>query len=139
MADVSKALPEAAEQAARALLSVSAFVVLFSVAAGLLTHIGYLPALAGRLAAGTGMELTAARSLFTGLLEIGSGLGTMRGLAMTGGNLALAAFLLSFGGLAVWCQTLGVIAGSDLTGRRYLQGKLLQGVLAALLVLLTGV
>ena len=138
VASVSKVLPEAVEQAATALLSVSAFVVLFSVLTGLLTHIGYLPALAGRLAADTGMELTAARSLFTGLLEIGSGLGTMRGLAPTGGNLALAAFLLSFGGLAVWCQTLGVIAGSDLTGRYYLPGKLLQGVLAAVLVGMAG-
>ncbi len=137
-ASVSKALPEAVEQAARALLSVSAFVVLFSVAAGLLEHIGYLPALAGRLAAGTGMELTAARALFTGLMEIGSGLGAMRGLAPTGGNLALGAFLLSFGGLAVWCQTLGVISDSDLTGRYYLPGKLLQGVLAAVLVAMAG-
>ncbi len=135
-ADVSKALPEAAEQAARSMLSVSAFVVLFSVVTGLLTHIGYLPALAGQLAAGTGMELTAARALFTGLLEIGSGLGAMRGLAPTGGNLALAAFLLSFGGLAVWGQTLGVISESDLTGRYYLPGKLLQGAIAAGLVLL---
>lgn len=138
VASVSNALPEAVEQAARALLSVSAFVVLFSVLTGLLTHIGYLPALAGRLSADTGMELTAARALFTGLLEIGSGLGVMRGLAPTGGNLALAAFLLSFGGLAVWCQTLGVISESDLTGRYYLPGKLLQGVIAALLVLMVG-
>ena len=63
----------------------------------------------------------------------------MRGLAPTGGNLALAAFLLSFGGLAVWGQTLGVISESDLTGRYYLPGKLLQGVIAALLVLLVGI
>ena len=63
VANVSKALPEAVEQAARALLSVSAFVVLFSVLTGLLTHIGYLPALAGTLSADTGLELTAARAL----------------------------------------------------------------------------
>jgi len=136
VASVSKALPEAVTQAALALLSVSAFVVLFSAATGLLTHIGYLPALAGQLSADTGMELTAAKSLFTGFMEIGSGLGAMQGLAPTGGNLALAAFLLSFGGLAVWCQTLGVISESDLTGRCYLPGKLLQGVIAAALVLM---
>ena len=138
VASVSEALPEAVEQAATALLSVSAFVVLFSVLTGLLTHIGYLPALAGRLAADTGMELTAARAFFTGLLEIGSGLGQMRALAPTGGNLALCAFLLSFGGIAVWGQTLGVIAGSDLTGRYYLPGKLLQGVIAAILTGMAG-
>ncbi len=137
-ASVSQALPEAVQQAAQALLSVCAFVVLFSAATGLLTHIGYLPALAGRLAADAGMELTAARALFTGLLEIGGGLGQMRGLAPTGGNLALCAFLLSFGGIAVWGQTLGVIAGSDLTGRCYLPGKLLQGVIAAILIGLMG-
>ena len=136
VASVSEALPEAAEQAAGALLSVCAFVVLFSVAAGMLGRIGYLPALAGRLAARTGLELTAARAFFTGLLEIGSGLGAMRSLAPTGVNLALCEFIVSFGGLAVWAQTLGVLAGSDLTGRYYLPGKLAQAIIAATLLLL---
>ena len=132
----SDALTESVRQAADGLLSVCAFVVLFSVAAGLLEHIGYLGALAGQLSALTGMELTAAKALFTGLLEIGGGLGAMRGLAPTAGNTALAAFLLGFGGLAVAAQTMAVLGESDLTGRRYLPGKLLQGVLAALLTLL---
>lgn len=136
VASVSEALPEAVRQAADAMLSVCAFVVLFSVLTGLLDHMGYLLALAGPLAAATGLELSAARALFTGLLEIGSGLGAMQGLSPTGANLALCAFLLSFGGLAVWFQTLAVLSDSDLTGRRYLAGKLLQGVIAALLILL---
>ena len=134
VASVSEALPQAVRDTVDALLTVCAFVVLFSVLTGLASE--YLAALAGQLSALTGMELTAARALFTGLLEIGGGLGAMRGLAPTGANLALCAFLLSFGGLAVWCQTLGVIAESDLTARRYLPGKLLQGVVAAGLILL---
>ena len=133
---VSEAITEAVRQAVDGLLSVCAFVVLFSVAAGLLERWGYLPALAGQLSETTGLELTAARALLTGLLEIGGGLGAMRGLAPTPGNLALAAFFLSFGGLAVWCQTIAVLVGSDLTGRWYLPGKTLQGVLAAALTLL---
>ncbi len=136
LASFSDAITESVHQAADALLSVCAFVVLFSVAAGLMDHIGYLGALALQLSALTGMELSAAKALFTGLLEIGSGLGAMRGLAPTAGNTALAAFLLSFGGLAVAAQTMAVLGESDLTGRRYLPGKLLQGVLAALLTLL---
>ena len=123
-------------QAADALLSVCAFVVLFSVVTGLAERAGYLAALAGALSERTGLELTAARALLVGLLEIGGGIGAMEGLALTPGNLALCAFLLSFGGLAVWCQTMAVLAESDLTGRRYLPGKLLQGVLAAVLILL---
>ena len=132
----SEAITESARQAADGLLSVCAVVVLFSVATGLLDHIGYLGALAGQLSAVTGMELTAARALFTGLLEIGGGLGAMRGLAPTAGNTALAAFLLSFGGLSVAAQTMAVLGESDLTGRRYLAGKVLQGLIAALLTLL---
>lgn len=135
-ASFSAVLTEAVHQATEALLSVCAFVVLFSVAAGMLTHIGYLPALAGQLSAATGMELTAAQALFTGLLELGSGLGAMQGLGLTPGNLALAEAMISFGGIAVAAQTRAVLGESDLTLRLYLPGKALQAVLAALMILL---
>ena len=135
-ASLSDALTEAVRQATDALLSVCAFVVLFSVLTGILEHIGYLDALAQPIAAATGLAPEAGKAFFTGLLEIGNGLGTMRGLSPTGANIALCAFSLGFGGLAVWCQTLAVLSGTDLTERRYLPAKLLQGVLAAALTLL---
>ena len=135
-ASVAEAMPAAVRTAVDALLSVCGFVVLFSVVTGLLDAVGYLPALAGKLSAATGLELHAARALFTGLLEIGSGLGAMEGLAPTPQNLALCAFLMGFGGLSVHCQTAAVLAGTDLRGKRHFFGKVLQGVLSALMVLL---
>ena len=132
----AEALTEAVEQSVHAMLTVCGFAVLFSVAVGLLGSTGYLAALGGQLSALTGLELTAARAFFTGLLEIGGGLGAMRGLQATGANLALCAFMVSFGGVAVWCQTLAMLRGTDLTARTYLPGKLLHGTVAAGLILL---
>lgn len=46
-------------------------------------------------------------------------------------RLAAAAFLLAWGGLSVHCQTLSLLADSDLSAGPYLAGKLTQGLLAA--------
>ncbi|MDY6095089.1 MAG: sporulation protein, partial [Oscillospiraceae bacterium] len=74
--------------------------------------------------------------LLTGLLEIGTGIGAMQGLAATPQNLALCAFLIGWGGVSVHCQTAAVLAGTTLKSARHTAGRFLHGVLSALLVLL---
>ena len=107
---LSQALPEAVRSAVRAVLTVSGFVVTFSVVTGVLDASGLLPALVGTSAARLGLELHFTRALCTGVLELGTGIGAMQGLAPTPGNLALAAFLIGWGGVSVHCQTAAVIA-----------------------------
>ncbi len=136
VADFSTALPEAVRASVEAVLTVCGFVVTFSVVTGLLDAFGVLGAAAGALSSRTGAELHFCRALLTGLLEIGAGLGAMEELAPTAANLALGAFLIGFGGLSVHCQTAAVLADTDLKGARHFAGRLLHGLLSALLVLL---
>ncbi len=129
---LSQALPEAVRSAVRAVLTVSGFVVTFSVMTGVLDASGLLPALVGTSAARLGLELHFARALCTGVLELGTGIGAMQGLMPTPGNLALAAFLIGWGGVSVHCQTAAVIAGTDIKSARHTVGRLLHGAISAL-------
>ena len=129
---LSQALPEAVRSAVRAVLTVSGFVVTFSVVTGVLDASGLLPALVGTSAARLGLELHFARALCTGVLELGTGIGAMQGLMPTPANLALAAFLIGWGGVSVHCQTAAVIAGTDIKSARHTVGRLLHGAISAL-------
>ena len=123
---LAQALPEAVRSAVCAVLTVSGFVVTFSVVTGMLDASGLLPALVGTLSARLGLELHFARALCTGVLELGTGIGAMQGLAPTPGNLALAAFLIGWGGVSVHCPTHGraPAARSDLRAVYVGSGKL---------------
>lgn len=129
------ALPEAVRASVQTLLTVCGFVVTFSVVTGMLDAAGIFPALAGTLAGEFGLELHFTRALLTGLLEIGTGLGAMQGLAATPQNLALCAFLIGWGGVSVHCQTAAVLAGTTLKSARHTAGRFLHGVLSALLII----
>ena len=129
---LAQALPEAVRSAVRAVLTVSGFVVTFSVVTGMLDASGLLPALVGTLSARLGLELHFARALCTGVLELGTGIGAMQGLTPTPANLALAAFLIGWGGVSVHCQTAAVLAGTDIKSARHTAGRLLHGVISAL-------
>ncbi len=134
VAGFSEALTEAVKTSVETLLTVCGFVVIFSVITGLLQD--EIFHFSGLLSSYTGMELTAAKALLTGILELGGGLGAMEGLSPTAGNLALAAFLLGFGGLSVQAQTAAVLRGTDLRLAVPVFCKLAHGILSALLTLL---
>lgn len=133
-AGLSEALTEAVKTSVETLLTVCGFVVLFSVMTGLLKD--EIFKMAGWISAHIGMELHAASALLTGVLELGGGLGAMEGLSPTAGNLALAAFLIGFGGLCVQAQTAAVLRGTDLRLTFPFFCKLSHGVLAGLLTVL---
>lgn len=127
---LSEALPEAVKSSVSAVLNVCGFVTAFSVLSALLA----LPHFAAFLASRTGFDPAFLQSFFCGVLELGSGISSMSGLAPTAENLALAAFLLGFGGLSVHCQTLAVIKGANLKGVLHFSGRLLSGSLAAVIM-----
>lgn len=133
---LASALPEAVKKSVTAVLSVCGFIVLFSVLIGVLDALGAFTALAGELAARGGLELHFARALLTGLLELGCGIGSMEGLAATPVNLALASFILGWGGVSVHFQTLAVLAGTDVKGARHFAGRLMSGCISAAITLL---
>ncbi len=119
------ALIDSVRQAAQSILSVCGFIVCFCVIIGLMDAGGYFSLFAGRLAALTGLELHAARALLSGVLELGSGIGAMRGLSPSPVNLAIAAGIVGWGGLSVHFQTYAVLAESDIKGDLHLTGRLI--------------
>ena len=73
------------------------------------------------------------RAFACGLLELTSG---VRQLSGGCSDFVMAAFLCSWGGLSVHCQTLSLLQGSGLSTRCYWAGKLLQAIFSALLATL---
>lgn len=132
---LAEAFTTGVKRAAAAAITVCGFVVFFSVLVALLDASGFLPSLCGRISSGLGLELHFTRSLTTGLLEIGTGTGSMLGLSLNRANLALCSFVLGWGGLSVQAQAAAVIKESGLSPAKHFLGKLLHGITSALITL----
>ena len=111
-------------------LNICAFVVFFAVVLQLMSAYGVFTALA-RLLAMAGFEPEWARRLVAGLLELSSGVSSLRGGAHFAGRVSMAAFMLGWAGLSVHCQVLSFLIDSGLSVRTYLLGKLCHGLIAA--------
>lgn len=120
----STAFPRAVTRALTSTLTVCAYVVFFRALLALGQDLLPLPGMWGVLG--------------VGMLELGSGIAAMRGLPLTAENLAIAAFLLGWGGLSVHCQTLGVVAETDIKCARHLAGRALCGVFAGIFTFALG-
>lgn len=130
---ISQALPEAVKQSMGALLNVCGFVMCFTVLVGLLDARGAFSLICGRLAATFGLELRFTHAALTGLLELGSAAGALRGLSPTPLNMALAAGILGWGGISVHFQTLAVLAGSKIKGALHFAGRLISASIGMVL------
>ena len=129
--DFGAALGGAVAAAGQTVWQIGAYVIFFSALLASFGALGFPDTLAGELAFRTGAPLSFFRALFTGALELSSGIGAMAGMPLTPGSLALGELLLSWGGLCVHGQA--GAAAEGLKMRKRLGGKLLQGVLSAAL------
>ena len=132
----SAAFTASVKRAADSMIGVCAFVVAFSAINGVLDAMDITRSIAGELSYMLGAELSWCAALLSGILELGNGIGSMTGLAISPINLALAAFILSWGGLSVHFQTFSMIAGTDIKTARYMIGRFLTALIAAALALL---
>ncbi len=119
-------------------INICAFVVFFTVAIRMLFMFGIIPFVAdilGVILTPIGGGATDAERLLTGMIEISSGVWSLRDAA-TGAReqLAMAAFMLGWAGISVHCQVLSFIGQSGLTTRTYIVGKILHGLISAILV-----
>ena len=130
---ISQALPEAVKQAMGALLNVCGFVMCFTVLVGLLDAGGAFSLLCGQLSSVFGLELQFTHAALTGVLELGSAAGALRGLRPTPLNMALAAAILGWGGISVHFQTRAVLAGSKIKGALHLAGRLISASIGLVL------
>ena len=129
----SHALVESITSAAASLIHVCAFVLFFGLCIGLMEQMG-ISSLLLSLLESLGIPTDLAAPLLSGCMEMSAGIW---GLSEAAGPLPLrlsaAAFLLAFGGLSVHFQSLSFLTESGLSAAPYLLGKLVHGVLAALL------
>ena len=132
----SKALGQAVRGAVPAVLQVCGFVILFTVFTGLLEANGFLPPLQRLLFALFGLGSEQSRALLLGFWELGGGIGALRGLAPTPGNLSLAAALVGWGGVSVHLQSLAPFADLPVRTAAHLWGRLLSAGLSAGLMFL---
>lgn len=123
----------AVQSAVKALLNIAGFVIFFSALLGILNDGGIPGRMALALSRITKPEERWWLCLLTGALELSSAVGQMQGMNCTPENLALGAFILSWGGLCIHFQSVAVLQGTGLNGKERLGGKLLQGVLSGIL------
>jgi sporulation integral membrane protein YlbJ len=124
-------------------LNICAFVLFFAITIRLLFLFGIIPAVAsffGTITRSFGGSPKLAELLLTGIIEISSGVWTLRDAAGSmRDQLVMAAFMLGWAGISVHCQVLSFIGESGLSTRTYIIGKLLHGFIsAALTYLLSG-
>lgn len=127
------ALTESVRSAVTAILNVCGFVVIFSVLVGMLDSNGVFSLAVGQIASHTTWELKATRALLTGLIELGSGIGAMRGINLSRGTLSLAAFLVGWGGISVHFQTASVLVGSGTKGVLHFAGRLMSAFIGGII------
>ncbi len=132
----SAAVTSSVKRAAEAVINVCAFIVAFSVLGGILDSFYFISSLSGELSAVTGAQLSSCRALLFGFLELGNGIGCMSGLRLSPQSLALASFILSWGGLSVHFQTFAMVAETDIKTARYMIGRLFTAIIAAAIALL---
>ena len=63
----------------------------------------------------------------------------MQGLALSPENLALAAFILGWGGVSVHFQTFAMLDGTDIKTARYVIGRFLIAAIAAITAFAAGI
>lgn len=127
----SSALTEAVRRSVTSLLFICGFVVAFSVFMELLKSFGPFSELSAKLSGAFGCELSWGKALLIGIFELGSGIGAMSGSTFSPENLALAAFLLGWGGFSVHFQTFSLLRDTDIKAARYMIGRLVIALIAA--------
>lgn len=126
--------PEAVKSGFSGTLNICGFVIFFTVLIRMLFRSGFLPFLTTLFAA-TGLHESILESLLTGLIEMTSGVWSLRDMAGDmGDQLCMAAFILGWAGLSVHCQVLSFIGNSGISAKTYFLGKLLHGIISAILM-----
>lgn len=129
----SAAFTNSIKSSCSSVLNICAFVVFFTVAIRLLSLCGIMDVAAHLLTTlPLPLDLTMARQLLTGLIEVSSGVTALMGEGALSGRISMAAFMLGWAGLSVHCQVLSFLGDSGLSAFSYVLGKGLHGLLSAL-------
>ena len=92
--------------------------------------------MASPIATNIGINTEFVKPILAGLIELTNGVKLVSESSIVNYNLSiiLSAFLLGFGGISVLLQVSSIVAKTDLSMKKYVIGKLLQGVIASVYV-----
>ena len=121
----------------KTILLIGGFIVLFSVIISILNSsnlINILSCAFKPLFNTLGISSNFISPLLTGLVELTNGVSLISNVPckILTINIVMCAFLLGFGGLSVLLQVLSIVSKSDLSIKKYIFAKFLQGIIAAL-------
>lgn len=119
------------------ILMIGGFVVIFSVIISILNQTNILDNLSTSLYPilnFLNIDLEFAKPLLSGILELTNGVNLVANIPtkLISQNIVLSAFLLGFGGFSVLLQVYSIVSKTDLSMKKYLVGKFLQGIIAGI-------
>ena len=119
------------------ILMIGGFVVIFSVIISILNQTNILDKLSTLLYPilnFLNIDLEFAKPLLSGILELTNGVNLVANIPtkLISQNIILSAFLLGFGGFSVLLQVYSIVSKTDLSMKKYLVGKFLQGIIAGI-------
>lgn len=129
-------LSEAIMESSKTLIMIGGFVVIFSIVISILSKSKILEIISFILypiLKLLNIDLSFAVPIISGIFELTNGilLITSTATKTISINIVLCAFLLGFGGISVLLQVLSIISKCDISIKKYIYGKLLQGIIAA--------
>lgn len=119
------------------ILLIGGFVVIFSVILSILNRTQILDMLSMLLKPILqifNIDTDFAKPLLSGIIELTNGVKQVSGIHIKAisQNIILCAFLLGFGGFSVLLQVFSIVSKTDLSMKKYVAGKLMQGILASI-------
>ena len=129
-------LSEAIVESSKTLIMIGGFVVIFSVIISILNTSKILEAFSVFLSfifKLFNIDLSLVKPVISGIIELTNGISLVTATATKNisTTIILCAFLLGFGGISVLLQVLSIISKSNLSIKKYIYGKLLQGIIAS--------
>ena len=119
------------------ILMIGGFVVIFSVIISIINQTNILDKLSRLLyyiLNFLNIDLEFAKPLLSGILELTNGVNLVANIPtkLISQNIILSAFLLGFGGFSVLLQVYSIVSKTDLSMKKYLVGKFLQGIISGI-------
>ncbi len=134
--NLGEILSNAILESSKNIIMIGGFVVIFSVIISILNNSKMLQIFSYLLYPILkifNVDVSFASSILSGIVELTNGVSLVCNIANKNIsiNIILCAFLLGFGGISVMLQVLSITSKSDLSIKKYIYGKLLQGIFSA--------
>lgn len=134
--NLGEILSNAILESSKTIIMIGGFVVIFSVIISILNKSRILELASYALypiLKLLNVNSSFASSILSGIIELTNGVSIVSGIAnkSISANIIICAFLLGFGGISVMLQVLSITSKSDLSIKKYMIVKILQGIIAA--------